>query len=137
MQFHPLAYTVKLNIEMSMADLIAKIARSKDAKSNSSGNGGVFTRSDNRNSSGMRTIVDAEDNTRHPPPLDEEHGKGQGRPWATVTTTLEMHAMDVAPKTSNKSRAGFDDSDTESLVEAAAAYIEKGEVTRQSKSVAQ
>ncbi|KAM5528250.1 hypothetical protein FOXYSP1_19519 [Fusarium oxysporum f. sp. phaseoli] len=30
MQFHPLAYTVKLNIEMSMADLIGKIARDKN-----------------------------------------------------------------------------------------------------------
>ncbi|KAI5459738.1 hypothetical protein BGZ63DRAFT_359620 [Mariannaea sp. PMI_226] len=30
MQFHPLAYIVKLNIEMSMADLIGKIARSRD-----------------------------------------------------------------------------------------------------------
>ncbi|KAH7248187.1 hypothetical protein B0J15DRAFT_449463 [Fusarium solani] len=29
MQFHPLAYIVKLNIEMSMADLIGKIARNK------------------------------------------------------------------------------------------------------------
>lgn len=26
MQFHPLAYIVKLNIEMSMADLIGKVA---------------------------------------------------------------------------------------------------------------
>ncbi|KAI1307753.1 hypothetical protein F5Y03DRAFT_405404 [Xylaria venustula] len=30
MQFHPLAYIVKLNIELSMADLIAKIARKKN-----------------------------------------------------------------------------------------------------------
>lgn len=30
MQFHPLAYMVKLKIEMSMADLIAKVARKKD-----------------------------------------------------------------------------------------------------------
>ncbi|TGJ83385.1 hypothetical protein E0Z10_g5379 [Xylaria hypoxylon] len=30
MQFHPLAYIVKLNIELSMADLIGRIARSKD-----------------------------------------------------------------------------------------------------------
>jgi hypothetical protein len=29
MQFHPLAYTVKLHIEMSMADLIGKVARDK------------------------------------------------------------------------------------------------------------
>ncbi|KAH6676754.1 hypothetical protein B0J14DRAFT_586251 [Halenospora varia] len=29
MQFHPLAYIVKLNIEMSMADLIAKVSRTK------------------------------------------------------------------------------------------------------------
>ncbi|TKX25148.1 hypothetical protein C1H76_2640 [Elsinoe australis] len=30
MQFHPLAYIVKLNIEMSMADLIAKVAKTKE-----------------------------------------------------------------------------------------------------------
>ncbi|KAK5630054.1 hypothetical protein RRF57_005769 [Xylaria bambusicola] len=30
MQFHPLAYIVKLNIELSMADLIGQIARSRD-----------------------------------------------------------------------------------------------------------
>lgn len=30
MQFHPLAYIVKLNIEMAMADLIGKIARDKN-----------------------------------------------------------------------------------------------------------
>ncbi|KAI4598716.1 hypothetical protein KJ359_002608 [Pestalotiopsis sp. 9143b] len=30
MQFHPLAYTVKLNIEMSMADLIVKVARARN-----------------------------------------------------------------------------------------------------------
>lgn len=30
-QLHPLAYTVKLNIEMSMADLIMKVARSGQA----------------------------------------------------------------------------------------------------------
>lgn len=30
MQFHPLAYMVKLKIEMFMADLIAKVARKKD-----------------------------------------------------------------------------------------------------------
>jgi hypothetical protein len=30
MQFHPLAYIVKLKIEMSMADLIAKVARKRD-----------------------------------------------------------------------------------------------------------
>lgn len=29
MQFHPLAYIVKLHIEMSMADLIGKIARDR------------------------------------------------------------------------------------------------------------
>ncbi|KAG7408795.1 hypothetical protein Forpe1208_v012321 [Fusarium oxysporum f. sp. rapae] len=30
MQFHPFAYIVKLNIEMSMADLISKVARNRD-----------------------------------------------------------------------------------------------------------
>lgn len=35
MQFHPFAYIVKLNIEMSMADLIAKVSK---CQSNSSGN---------------------------------------------------------------------------------------------------
>lgn len=31
MQFHPLAYMVKLKIEMSMADLIAKVAKKKES----------------------------------------------------------------------------------------------------------
>ena len=30
-QFHPVAYMVKLNIEMSMADLITRLARSENA----------------------------------------------------------------------------------------------------------
>ena len=30
MQFHPVAYTIKLNIEMTMAKLITKIATSKE-----------------------------------------------------------------------------------------------------------
>ncbi|KAF2970699.1 hypothetical protein GQX73_g2857 [Xylaria multiplex] len=33
MQFHPLAYIVKLNIELSMADLIGRIARNRDYNS--------------------------------------------------------------------------------------------------------
>ncbi|KAI1346268.1 hypothetical protein F5Y01DRAFT_28614 [Xylaria sp. FL0043] len=33
MQFHPLAYIVKLNIELSMADLIGRIAKSRDHNS--------------------------------------------------------------------------------------------------------
>ncbi|KAL3427542.1 hypothetical protein PVAG01_01051 [Phlyctema vagabunda] len=37
MQFHPLAYIVKLKIEMSMADLIAKVAREPHAKTTTSG----------------------------------------------------------------------------------------------------
>lgn len=31
MQFHPLAYMVKLNIELSMADLIAKVANMRSS----------------------------------------------------------------------------------------------------------
>ena len=31
MQFHPLAYMVKLNIEMSMADLIGRIASDRSS----------------------------------------------------------------------------------------------------------
>jgi hypothetical protein len=30
MQFHPFAYIVKLKIEMSMADLISKVTRTRD-----------------------------------------------------------------------------------------------------------
>jgi hypothetical protein len=37
-QFHPLAYIVKLNIELSMADLISKIVRSQDRVDNSDSN---------------------------------------------------------------------------------------------------
>ncbi|KAI1493571.1 hypothetical protein F5X96DRAFT_169522 [Biscogniauxia mediterranea] len=40
MQFHPLAYTVKLKIEISMADLIVKIAKARNAANH--GNGGRY-----------------------------------------------------------------------------------------------
>ncbi|KAI5796422.1 hypothetical protein EDC01DRAFT_40783 [Geopyxis carbonaria] len=40
LQFHPLAFTVKLNIELSMALLIAKIARTKDGADERDGDGG-------------------------------------------------------------------------------------------------
>lgn len=131
MQFHPLAYIVKLNIEMSMADLIAKIARSQDRKGNSS-NYGVFSQSTTRG--GMRTVVDANGNTEHPPPLVDDDIKGQGKAWATVTTTLEMHAMDASPKNNNNPRTGFPGSDTDSLIEPAANYLEQGEDRRDKSS---
>ena len=37
-QFHPLAYIVKLNIELSMADLISKIVRNQDRVDNPDSN---------------------------------------------------------------------------------------------------
>lgn len=37
-QFHPLAYIVKLNIELSMADLISKVVRRQDRVDNSYSN---------------------------------------------------------------------------------------------------
>lgn len=46
MQFHPLAYIVKLKIEMSMADLIATVSRSANANSNFELNRGYGFRPD-------------------------------------------------------------------------------------------
>ncbi|RDW65121.1 hypothetical protein BP6252_10772 [Coleophoma cylindrospora] len=42
MQFHPLAYMVKLRIELSMADLIGKVARSEQDQTQNSTRGLFF-----------------------------------------------------------------------------------------------
>lgn len=77
MQFHPLAYMVKLNIEMSMAELIAKVAKQRrlemwenEAISNSTTFGNMTQATTlttgqlshvltNRNSGRMRKVVDS------------------------------------------------------------------------------
>ncbi|KAL1305481.1 hypothetical protein AAFC00_002357 [Neodothiora populina] len=58
MQFHPLAYIVKLKIEMSMADLISSVARARDEDSNNvflTGSDPAQTRKDNASAFNPKT----------------------------------------------------------------------------------
>lgn len=42
MQFHPFAYTVKLNIEMTMAELIVKVAKARNQANGDHGSPGII-----------------------------------------------------------------------------------------------
>ncbi|KAF3356951.1 hypothetical protein VDGD_04727 [Verticillium dahliae] len=116
MQFHPLAYIVKLKIEMSMADLIAKIARKQD---NNPASDEAFSRS--QGTHGTRG-ADTTLKSQHPPPLDEPKD-GQNRPWATVTTTVEMHTM----KKPGPGDKPFSHNDTDTLIDQSptSSYIQR------------
>lgn len=61
MQFHPVAYMIKLNIEMSMAHLIGKIARSHDSSNLSYGE--RFNSNNNNNNSGPSPMQSASSGT--------------------------------------------------------------------------
>ncbi|KAM0327585.1 hypothetical protein ACHAQA_005878 [Verticillium albo-atrum] len=113
MQFHPLAYIVKLNIEMSMADLIAKIARSQN---NNPASDEIFSRS--LGTRDANTTLKSE----HPPPIDDKKD-GKNRPWATVTTTVEMHTM-KKPAPGDKP---FSHNDTDTLIDQSptSSYIQR------------
>ncbi|KAG7135021.1 hypothetical protein HYQ45_007089 [Verticillium longisporum] len=113
MQFHPLAYIVKLKIEMSMADLIAKIARKQD---NNPASDEAFSRS--HGTRGADTTL----KSQHPPPLDEPKD-GKNRPWATVTTTVEMHTM----KKPGPGDKPFSHNDTDTLIDQSptSSYIQR------------
>ncbi|CAG9982225.1 unnamed protein product [Clonostachys byssicola] len=76
MQFHPLAYIVKLNIEMSMATLIAKIAKSS---------GKIQT--PNPSPSHTRGFSGNRDTNSTLATVKEESVQ---KPWATVTKTVEL-----------------------------------------------
>ncbi|PNH48263.1 hypothetical protein VD0004_g168 [Verticillium dahliae] len=116
MQFHPLAYIVKLKIEMSMADLIAKIARKQD---NNPASDEAFSRSHGTHgTNGADTTL----KSQHPPPLDEPKD-GKNRPWATVTTTVEMHTM----KKPGPGDKPFSHKDTDTLIDQSptSSYIQR------------
>lgn len=121
MQFHPLAYIVKLNIEMSMASLIAKLARSSEPGGTSD-----YSHTHSR-SHGPRTGADKNATRREPEPEPE---------WPKVTTTIEMNTMD-APLGDDKSAKGpFKDTDT--LIDQGAPYsvrVETRKVRNQTTTV--
>ncbi|KAH6973237.1 hypothetical protein EDB80DRAFT_879847 [Ilyonectria destructans] len=112
MQFHPLAYIVKLNIEMSMASLIGKIARSSE------GHGSDYVMSRSRGTRVGETTLDGRTQ-------DGGHGghgrHGRQKAWPTVTTTVEMHSMEATPS-SPKRQLGFHHNDTDELLNQGAAY---------------
>jgi hypothetical protein len=101
MQFHPLAYIVKLNIEMSMASLIAKIAKStiQDPSGNTPYGNTTTVKSTKR---GTKNFSDGR---------DLEHGKV----WATVTTTVEMETL-KGKEPDHKSQIGLHE-DTDTLID--------------------
>ncbi|XWX01598.1 hypothetical protein V2A60_009626 [Cordyceps javanica] len=107
MQFHPLAYIVKLNIEMSMAGLIARIAKSRNPMGHSEG---MLSHS--------RTHGTQVGDESCPPGGGEA---GKGRAWATVTTTVEMHSMKKDGSV-DKVKGSFDYNDTDASVDSAASY---------------
>ncbi|CRK25946.1 hypothetical protein BN1723_015969 [Verticillium longisporum] len=110
MQFHPLAYIVKLNIEMSMAELIAKIVKSKDNQGPSDG----YSHSRSHGTQRNRTVND---------PTQVEAGRdGKGSAWGTVTTTLEMHTT-KAPAGGDRAKAVFNHGDADRLINTATPYI--------------
>lgn len=115
MQFHPLAYIVKLKIELSMADLIAKIARQQNPSGHSSDK--YYGRSQGTVTRGATTMGDClEDGT-----LD---GKKPGQAQVTVTTTIEMHTMEADDCTSGNKGAQsmFNHGDTDTLIEPVAPF---------------
>ncbi|CAH0033902.1 unnamed protein product [Clonostachys rhizophaga] len=106
MQFHPLAYIVKLNIEMSMATLIAKIARNSEHHQGSSGY--------NQRSHGLGTQSKGETL------VTSRAGNMDSKSWPTVTTTIEMNTMERG-KQAPKSPNGFNN-DTDMLIDQSAPY---------------
>ncbi|KAI9158027.1 hypothetical protein HJFPF1_06013 [Paramyrothecium foliicola] len=104
MQFHPLAYIVKLNIEMSMASLIAKVARSSSHEHPGiSGYAQSSTRDTRR---GTKVINDG----------NERADAEQGKVWATVTTTVEMESMKAKPA-DHKANIGLQHDDETTLID--------------------
>src|SRR6478735_218493 len=103
MQFRPLAYIVKLNIEMSMASLIAKVAKSSTQE-----HPGIsgYAQSASRNTRRETKLFDG----------SRERGDlEQGKVWAKVTTTLEMETMKARPA-DHKSQIGLHE-DTDTLID--------------------
>lgn len=84
MQFHPLAYIVKLNIEMSMASLIGKIARATEQP-------GAFDLS----GSGTRTIGEASGDAVIVENNRDECTEEGHRAWAAATTAIQMNSLKI------------------------------------------
>ncbi|KEY75038.1 hypothetical protein S7711_01372 [Stachybotrys chartarum IBT 7711] len=104
MQFHPLAYIVKLNIEMSMATLIAKIAKSTGTSDHAIGSS--YDRSRSHGTRGNNPTGEG----------GNETGTGRGRFWGTVTTTVEMTTMKVTTPPDPKAQLGLAHADTDELI---------------------
>ncbi|KAH7013868.1 hypothetical protein EDB80DRAFT_570026 [Ilyonectria destructans] len=107
MQFHPLAYIVKLNIEMSMASLIAKIAR-QSGHAHGSDYNNTTSRSRGTRVGGDTTLANK---------TQDEHTRSKA--WPTVTTTVEMHTMEAKAAPGTKAQLGFNHNDTDMLLDQA------------------
>lgn len=115
MQFHPLAYIVKLKIELSMAELIAKVARQKSPSGHSSDKYYARTRGTvTRDTTTLGNCL--EDGT-----VDKQK---PGQAQVTVTTTIEMHSMEADDRTggSKGAQSMFNHGDTDTLIEPVAPF---------------
>jgi hypothetical protein len=113
MQFHPLAYIVKLKIELSMAELIAKIAKNRDPNQLGGQGRDFYAKSgSNGGSQSAGTVL----------------GTGpKNRAWATVTTTVEMKTMDARGKEVQRTgTTAFAHSDTDTLIDPGSSFSGSG-----------
>lgn len=127
LQFHPLAYLVKLYIEMNMADLIRKVARATNNMSCSIFAGPIMTECghDSCLCQNFRTMISAEpgdsNNTRSRPASGVVSAQSlQVDPWGihrTIETEVVVHNADgqkVEGEARSSSEAKADVDDVES-----------------------
>lgn len=113
MQFHPLAYIVKLKIELSMAELIAKIAKNRDPNNLGGAGRDFYAKSgSNGGSQSVGTVL----------------GNGpKNRVWATATTTVELKSMDARGKEHQRTgTTAFAHSDTDTLIDPVSSFSGSG-----------
>ncbi|KAF4997560.1 hypothetical protein FGRMN_3765 [Fusarium graminum] len=90
LSFHPVAYLLKLQIEMKMAELITRIVRSSGAHGNGTGNSDMYYTSTNNG----RTVGTLRTRGKTPPPLTGTQGLMRG----SNTTHVEAGSIDQPPE---------------------------------------
>lgn len=91
MQFHPFAYIVKLNIEMSMADLIAKVSRSNKNPSDLPAILSNATAKSSQLHKSIGSVARRRNSTSYGQSEDPQKGH-----WASMSSS-EMELDEIAP----------------------------------------
>ncbi|KEY74664.1 hypothetical protein S7711_08430 [Stachybotrys chartarum IBT 7711] len=117
MQFHPLTYIVKLNIEMSMATLITKIAKSAGTSDHIIGSS-----YDKSRSHGTSRPQDPSHSSRlshmGQPAGDaaNDNNGGRGKFWGTITTIVELSTMKSTTPPDSKNQLRLNHNNTDKLI---------------------